>query len=547
MKKIISILTLVLLVTTGCSQGTSPENLGKVQGITPIETTVVEANDGEYANEYNAEDYSIENPFVAIDAYGANPLSAYVVFPIDEAATYSYTVVGKDDNTNYTQTSSVEQSDNMIIPIIGLYQDYNNTVEITVDYTKGDYEQFAINLQTEKLDEGVMLNVDVDTSASDEDTVASAYEGGFQFISSGDAYDSNGDIRVNYSNNKGGLAQPVHYNSNGTFLTYKNGEVTSTDLTGRTLTEYTAPDGLHPHHDAISASNGKVYALMTPNNTYEEFEETGIYNEGIIAVYNEGEGDEPILTVDLSPDFVGNKVNNAPTNQEKGTDLLHLNSISYDEPTNTILVSSQSENMIIGLDADDLTVQWTTADEAVGDAYEDLKLEWKEGHVHSNGQHNIQANDDPKYDDGDDSTIEMSLFSNYYCVDAEGNSVYATLSPDLTQEGCTDQSQSDVLIYRVDTKNKTVETLDQFGFDGYVSGTMSGWTQSLDYKYSFLTYANQGRMLILDENNEVIGEVTQTEEQIEGAGIFMGSYRMPIFSSEMLNNIADTSLENTNY
>lgn len=545
MKKLVSILAMLLLVTTGCSNQ-SPDNLGEVQGLEPIETTVVEADAGEYASKYDASQYSIDNPFIAINPYDFNELSAYVVFPIEGKATYSYTVVGKDEYSNYTQTSTVEQSDNLIIPIIGLYQDYNNTIEITVDYKNGGYEQFAINIQTPAIEDQSLAKIDVDTSYSDQQTVTDALEGGFMFLASGDAYDANGDLRVKMSSNGASIANPFHVNEDGSLLIFKHG-LKEIDLTGRVITEYTSPEGYDPHHDAISASNGYVYSLMTPNNSYEEFEETGIYNEGIISVWKRGEGDEPVLTVDFSPQFEGNKVNNAPTNQDKGTDLLHFNSLSYYEPTNTLLVSSQSENFIMGVDADTLEVLWTTADEEVGDAYEDLKLEWKDGHVHSNGQHNIQVTSNPKYDDGNDKTIEMILFSNYYVVDENNKSVYAELGPDLNYEGRVETTKSDVLVYRVDTENNTVETIDQFGYEGYASETMSGYTESPDYKYGYVNYANQNRMLILDADHNILGEMAIPVEIDPTQKVYTTSYRMPVINAEQLNAMADTGLESTNY
>ncbi len=547
MKKLFSIIAIALLATTGCSNAESPDNLGEVQGLTPIETTIVEGEAGNYADLYDAETYSIENPFIALDPYGQNKLSAYVAFPIEEAATYSYTVVGKDENTNYTQTSSVEQKDNLVIPVIGLYEDYNNTVEITVDYVNGAYEQFAINIQTDAVGEDVANVMTVDTSASDVDTFSSALEGGFVFTAFGKGYDANGDIRVSFENKGQGQAAPFHINEDGTFLNFVGGTLVEMDLTGRTITEYISSDDSRPHHDAIAASNGKVYSLMTHNYTYEEFQETGVYNEGIIMVWEQGQGEEPILEVDLSPLFEGNKVNNAPTNQDPGTDLLHFNSLSYYEPTNTLLVSSQSQNMILGLDADTLDVQWTTADDLVGEQQADKKLEWLEGHVHSNGQHNIQVATDPKYDDGNDKTIEMMLFSNYYCVDEDNVSVYAELSPDLSMEGCSDVTQSDVLVYRVDTENLTVETIDQFGFEGYFSNTMSGWTQSPDYEYNYITYANQGVMIVTDAEQNILGEVSFDEDSQIAPGYYPGNYRMPVITQDELQLMADKGLENTNY
>lgn len=88
-------------------------------------------------NELQETDYTIDNPYLVVDPFTLNSLSGYVAFDIDEPATYSYTVVGHDDESNYTQTSDEEQSNVMIIPVIGLYAGEANNVEITINYEDG--------------------------------------------------------------------------------------------------------------------------------------------------------------------------------------------------------------------------------------------------------------------------------------------------------------------------------------------------------------------------------------------------------------------------
>lgn len=513
-------------------------NVGEFQVETPtIDSLGEDASQTEliYAakEDYKSKKYSIKTPFVINDLFNRNKLSAYVIFPIDEEATYSYTVTGKDKNTNFSINSDVSQDDNMVVPIIGLYENYNNKVSIDINYKSGEKDQLELEIQTDKIDDNIISKLDIDTSYSDIDSAVQSLEGGLLFTAMGNGYDVNGDIRVALGQKGVQTANPISLNYDGSYLQMYEDHVESIDFTGRTITSYEMVDGYEPHHDQMSAVNGYTYVLTSPGLQYEEGKD--IYNEGHIAVYKTGKSGKPIAQYDLNTDFIGNKVNDAGTNQSAGTDLMHLNSVDYYEPTNTVIVSSQTMNLIAGFDADTFELQWTTADSA-GQGNNDSKkhiLKKLKGYVASNGQHNVHITSNPKFDDNNDDTIELQMFDNLYCVDENGESIFAELDSTIGERKECSSPDSKQLVYRIDPKKMTVDTIYEQTLEGIRSATQASWFQSPDYKYNTISYTQIGTVYITDEENNII--FTAANPEITDP-LTYSTYRARILSNDQITS-----------
>ncbi len=481
--------------------------------------------------DYNAQEYTIGSPFMVTDLFNRNALSAYVAFPIEQQATYSYTVKGKDKNSDFTLEDTNSQSDTMVVPVIGLYADYQNDVEITVNYKDGKSKKVKVQIETGSVDENIIPNLDIDTSYSDIETATESLENGLIFTAMGNAYDINGEIRVALGQSDVQTANPINLNADGSYLQMYKYSVESIDFTGRTLATYEMTEGYKPHHDMMSASNGYTYVLTSPEVEYEKGENN--FNEGHLAIYKTGQSGLPIKDIDLNTAFIGNKVNDAGTNQDPGTDLMHLNSVDYYEPTNSIIVSSQTMNLLAAFDADTFKVQWTTADvNGQGkNASKSKMLEKLDSYVASNGQHNSHVTYNPAFDDGDESTIEIQLFDNLYCVDEDGNSIFAKLDPSIgTRNECT-SPDSKLLVYRVDTKNMTVDTIYESSIEGVRSSTQASWYTSPSYKYNTISYTQIGTLYITDQDNNVIFTAANPEGTTP---ITYSTYRGRVLSNEQI-------------
>ena len=75
--------------------------------------------------EFEAGNYTITNPLVKVNPYLISPLSAVVLFTTEEEVAITITVKGKTKAADISHT--FPKAKTHILPVVGLYQDYNNT------------------------------------------------------------------------------------------------------------------------------------------------------------------------------------------------------------------------------------------------------------------------------------------------------------------------------------------------------------------------------------------------------------------------------------
>lgn len=127
----------------------------------------VQSNKEVYFNGYG---YSLDNPNVIINPYGNSPLTGIAMF---ETSDYSEVSISVNGDINYTFSKNKHH----IIPIYGLYADYDNTIVL-----RSEGKEKVINIKTDKLpdDFGDIL-----------------YDGNYSFYNGNYPYasDSNGNVR----------------------------------------------------------------------------------------------------------------------------------------------------------------------------------------------------------------------------------------------------------------------------------------------------------------------------------------------------------------
>jgi arylsulfate sulfotransferase len=108
--------------------------------------------------EFEEGSYTLTNPLVKLNPYEFCPLTAVVMFEIPAASEATITVLGKEVEGNITHRFPAAKKH--ILPIYGLYADYENTVEIVL----GNGEKASIKIQTEPLMAGVPLATKMETT-----------------------------------------------------------------------------------------------------------------------------------------------------------------------------------------------------------------------------------------------------------------------------------------------------------------------------------------------------------------------------------------------
>lgn len=282
----------------------------------------------------NDVNYTISNPKVILNPYQISPLTALVVFKTNDLASVTVTIKGKDgddDIVNTTMPSKVH-----LVPVYGLYPDYENTVIISASN-----EQKVLTIKTDGLTSGVSNAKAFDTDSED-----------FYFTTSSDingypvAYDSNGNVRWY-------LTKPYKWEftrlENGYILLgnynlvkdpYYSSGLVEMDLLGKIYFEYNVPGGYH--HDVYEKTNGNLILISNDfsTNKYEDV----------------------IVEIDRNTGNVIKSFNLSKLLKFKEKDPISLNSIVYDSSTNSILTVGNNKDMIINIDYNTEEINWIIAD-----------------------------------------------------------------------------------------------------------------------------------------------------------------------------------------
>ena len=238
MKKIIvSILLFVFLVifsTIGYHVVSANEMVDEVDNILVMQE--------EIEHHFSSYGYTVDNPFILLNPYGISPLTALIMFDTEDEVSVSVSVIGKSDDTTFSNT--FVKSKKHIIPIYGLYADYNNKIVLSIENTKKEYY-----IQTEKLP---------------SDFVSEKVEVGEQvtFINHSKypyAVDKNQDVRWFLSKNYFGKIKRL---SNGNFLLGSDiflddgvsKDILEIDLLGKVFYQYDVVSGYYGSFCEVGSS-----------------------------------------------------------------------------------------------------------------------------------------------------------------------------------------------------------------------------------------------------------------------------------------------------
>ena len=223
----------------------------------------------EFLAEYAKEAHTIENPYVKLNPYLIAPLTALVMFENEKPAFAKVTVKGKEAAGDMMYRP-VSDSIHMVLPILGLYPDYENTV--VIELSTG--ESTTLKIKTEAAGEKLKAPTYMKTT--------SEYLGDFVIMVSPTspaytaAYDYAGDARWYNTLN---LAFDIKRARNGRLLMgtdrlvappYHTTGIYEMGMIGKVYREYRIPGGYH--HDEWEMENGDILILTQylPRGTVED-------------------------------------------------------------------------------------------------------------------------------------------------------------------------------------------------------------------------------------------------------------------------------------
>ncbi|MDO5537522.1 MAG: aryl-sulfate sulfotransferase [Desulfovibrionaceae bacterium] len=290
--------------------------------------------------------YTLEKPYVKLNPYLICPLTALVCFTTPEAVTASVLVKGKEaaGDMGFTFPAATEH----YLPVLGLYPDYENTVEITL----GSGEKSTVTICTEPAPKGVHIPNGIETTPE--------YMGDkVVFLSptsaaNAAAYDYRGDVRwyllPNFSFDlkrirNGRLLMGTHrllmppYHTTGIF---------EFSTIGKIYNEFRIPGGYH--HDQMEMEDGNLLILTQnpPRGTVEDM---------CVLV------DRKTGAILKSWDYQKCMPQNVGGSGSQDThDWFHNNSVWYNKKNNTLTFSGRHQDAVINIDYETGKLNWIIGD-----------------------------------------------------------------------------------------------------------------------------------------------------------------------------------------
>ena len=245
------LLVLVIFSTIGYQVVSANEMVDEVKNLIDIQNGV-----DDYFSSYG---YTIDNPCIILNPYNISPLTALILFDTDEEASITVRIEGKDRDTTIENTFN--KSKKHMIPIYGLYANYDNKVTLSYKNIKKEYViktgSLPKDLKVEKID----------------------FNNQFVFLNDGNysyAIDKNQDVRWYLTENYYGKIERM---DNGHFLLGGNNFFTNgysknlleIDLLGKIYYQYNIEDGYYGTYTEVGS---RLFVLS--NNLLEIDKQSGV-------------------------------------------------------------------------------------------------------------------------------------------------------------------------------------------------------------------------------------------------------------------------------
>lgn len=292
--------------------------------------------------------YTAENPLVQLNPYLISPLTALILFYTDTAQEIQVTVKGKNPQGDILHV--FPRSRKHVLPVYGLYPDYENMVELRLS----GGEITTVKIRTESLPKEVPCptlckgskehmgdNVIFLTQTSKADALACDY---------------NGDVRWYLTIN---VSFDLKRLRNGHLLTgtdrlirlpYYVSGVYEMGVHGKIYKEFRLPGGYH--HDTFEMEDGNILMLSQEpdGQTVEDWlvlveRKTG----NILKTWDY----KKILPYECETTYSGSG---------SAHDWFHNNAVWYDKKTNSITLSGRHQDAIINIDYDSGDLNWIIGD-----------------------------------------------------------------------------------------------------------------------------------------------------------------------------------------
>lgn len=313
---------MVLVVCIGFSFGGHTTELTDIK---QVRKTIEEA--------YQALEYSFKTPYIKLNPFGLNPLTALVKFPTEKPAKISVVVKGKDGAPDISHTFEKFATDHEI-PILGLYPNYENKVELSAVYKNGTTDTTTLLIKTQKSNKRALY-----VPLKKEQP----HQNRYYFILEGVVFDEFGHLRFDFKN-----GEMTYYLAGELISESRNFGLKRYSMLGELLQEYPYPAGFVSFtHGMAQKPNGNFLVLGSfPDKTalFEGEEQTTQRDIIIELDYKTG---KLVKTWDLAAVMNPDRavIIRSAAKSYGLNNWCHLNGIDYDKNDTSLVLSCRHNGL----------------------------------------------------------------------------------------------------------------------------------------------------------------------------------------------------------
>lgn len=299
-----------------------------------------------FLRQFQEGNYVLTAPLVIGNPYIICPLTAMILFRTPVQTEVEVVIKGKEAAGSIVHRFPA--ACDHILPIYGLYADYENHVEVRL----ATGEMNTVLIQTQPLPPEVPLATSIQTTADYMGQSIMFLTAAMRAVPVG--YDYAGEVRWYATLN---FAFDLKRIANGHILVgterlvrmpYFTSGLYEMAFSGKIFKEYRLPSGYH--HDQLELSDGNLIVLTfdTNSNTVED----------VCALLDRTTG-EILRTWDLK-DILPQDV--AGSGSQTSEDWFHNNAVWYDAKTNSLTLSGRHQDVIINIDYETGKLNWMAGD-----------------------------------------------------------------------------------------------------------------------------------------------------------------------------------------
>lgn len=309
--------------------------------------TVQARAEKEFLAQFAEKKPGVAEPMVVQNPYFINPLCALVMFYTDQEVAPTLTVCGKRherENISHTFAKGKEH----ILPALGLYEDFNNTVIISLP----DGTATTLSITPGPLPADVCRCQNIRTSAD-------YFGNDIMFLTPAGknlptGYDYRGDIRWLLTEN---TMFDIKRVKNGNIITgssrfchmpYNATGMVEINLLGKIYKEFRMPGNYH--HDHVEMEDGNILALT------QDFSRNTVEDMCVLIDRNSGDILKTWDYRDILPMDVGG------SGSQDAHDWFHNNALWYDKKTSSITLSGRHQDAVINIDYETGKLNWIIGD-----------------------------------------------------------------------------------------------------------------------------------------------------------------------------------------